>query len=516
MSICHLRAATALLAVAACCSITWARPTGAGPGYSGGYQSLNLLGAPGQNCTQCHFFNEGHGTIELIGMPKRYILNRTYDLTVRVTDADQIGAGFEISVEDGFTYAGSLLLSDAVNTRFTAEGPFPPDTNYVTHSEAGYENSMTDWIMNGSSASFALQWQAPGVDQGEIDVFLAALATQRSGMGADIELDNYYAHTQKSHPTTAGDADADTDFDLQDWAALQNCLGTTSPLSEICGIMDAGNDGSVSLEDYAAWIVGIDGPLATTPGGYITANVIRGGLLYDRWWRVAGVSTPTGNHPLYPVAGQQSGSTTFRCKECHGWDYRGADGVYGSGTHFTGIAGIADTTLPAQAIFDLLKQPASAALPNGHNMAAYGLSDDDLWDLVKFSIEGAVDTRQYIGRCSSTDQSCEMSSDCPGGETCETGRFVGSQLFGSIWYGEACASCHDPADGIGGTGTGINFGSEANPRYVGTIAVDNPWEFLHKIRFGHPGSPMPSTDLLDYSVANSAELGAYAATLPTE
>jgi thiosulfate dehydrogenase len=149
-------------------------------------------------------------------------------------------------------------------------------------------------------------------------------------------------------------------------------------------------------------------------------------------------------------------------------------------------------------------------------MAAYGLSDADLWDLVKFSLDGVIDTRQYVGRCSTTSQPCDVSGDCPGGETCEPARFIGSDLFGSIWYSEACASCHDPSDGIGGVGTGINFGSDTNPQYVGTIAVENPWEFLHKIRFGHPGSPMPSMDLLGYSAQSAADLGAYAATLPTE
>ncbi|MHC5005427.1 MAG: hypothetical protein ACYTJ0_20185, partial [Planctomycetota bacterium] len=67
-------------------------------------------------------------------------------------------------------------------------------------------------------------------------------------------------------------------------------------------------------------------------------DAIRGGLMYDKWWTVAGVAEPVGTHPLYPVDGPQTGSSTFRCKECHGWDYKGADGAYGKGSsHYTGI-----------------------------------------------------------------------------------------------------------------------------------------------------------------------------------
>lgn len=518
MSFRSLRAYAAIIVVMALSKEASARPAGVGPGYSSGYLSRDILGAPGQSCTQCHFFTQGSGTIELMGMPVAYLPNRVYDLTVVVSDAGQIGGGFEISVEGEFTHVGDLLLSDGTNTRFAAEGPFPPDPHYVTHTLTGYDNSRANWAGNGGSTTYALQWRAPAADQGEINVFLGALATQRNSPAtADIELDHYYALHRKAFFAAPGDADADTDEDLGDFAAMQRCFDPfVGALSADCRFTDINDDGAVSLEDYAAWVGGMDDPTGSVLGGYRTANVIRGGLLYDRWWRVAGLPTPSGDHPLYPPEGMQSGSTTFRCKECHGWDYRGGDGAYGSGSHFTGVGGIVNTSRPPQAIFNILKHPPSAELINGHNMAAYGLSDADLWDLVKFTLEGVIDTRPYIGQCSISPSACDVDADCPAGQTCDADRFVGSDLFGSIWYGEACASCHDPASGIGGIGTGINFGSEADPSYVGTVAVENPWEFLHKIRFGDPGSPMPSMHLLGYSPQSAADLGAFAATLPTE
>src|SRR3989337_2040312 len=72
---------------------------------------------------------------------------------------------------------------------------------------------------------------------------------------------------------------------------------------------------------------------------YATADASRGGLLYDKGWKVNGVAEPTGNHPLYPTVGQKSGADTWRCKECHGWDNKGKDGAYSSGSHFTGLNG---------------------------------------------------------------------------------------------------------------------------------------------------------------------------------
>ena len=59
---------------------------------------------------------------------------------------------------------------------------------------------------------------------------------------------------------------------------------------------------------------------------------------------------------------------------------------------------------------------------------------------------------------------------------------------------------------------------------AGTVAAQNPWEFLHTVRFGHPASPMPSFDQLNESTtpaqttaasaAAAADVGAHAATLP--
>ena len=70
---------------------------------------------------------------------------------------------------------------------------------------------------------------------------------------------------------------------------------------------------------------------------------------------------PAGNLPRRCVkldgpAGKQSGAGTWRCKECHGWDYRGRDGAYGKGGHYTGIKGIqAHAGGSPETVFAILK-----------------------------------------------------------------------------------------------------------------------------------------------------------------
>lgn len=216
----------------------------------------------------------------------------------------------------------------------------------------------------------------------------------------------------------------------------------------------------------------------------IVNNPHRGGLLWDRWWSVVGSPAPTGNHPLYPPVGQQAGSATFRCKECHGWDYKGVDGAYGTGSHYTGIPGVFGSTRTAAELFDIIRNDTP---PHGHGFASYGLIDQDVRDLVQFITEMTLNTDTFIDA---------------------NGQFLGNPTQGQSFYtsgaSPSCVLCH------GADGTNINFGSTLNPEWVGTVAVQNPWEFLHKIRFGSAGSPMPSWLAGGGSDQGAADIGRYA------
>jgi len=65
--------------------------------------------------------------------------------------------------------------------------------------------------------------------------------------------------------------------------------------------------------------------------------IAEGGRLYDKWWSELELKEPRETHPAYPTIGKKRDASTWRCKECHGWDYKGKDGAYGKGSHFTGI-----------------------------------------------------------------------------------------------------------------------------------------------------------------------------------
>jgi thiosulfate dehydrogenase len=96
------------------------------------------------------------------------------------------------------------------------------------------------------------------------------------------------------------------------------------------------------------------------------------------------------------------------------------------------------------------------------------------------------------------------------------------EFFGFYWYDNVCRSCHDDPEAYDPKsetflqGTWFNFGTAEDPAYIGTVANENPWEFFHKMRFGHPGTPMPRLELLGWTADQAARIGAFAATLPTE
>lgn len=187
-------------------------------------------------------------------------------------------------------------------------------------------------------------------------------------------------------------------------------------------------------------------------------TVAEGGRAYDKWWVDTGLQEPRGTHPSYPAEGKATGSATWRCKECHGWDYRGRDGAYASGSHYSGITGIrtyADAN-PA-AIYAILVNPV-----HQYNKV---LPRSLLNSLSIFVAQGQLKMRKYID-----PQTLQVSGNA------KQGRKI---------FDDNCVKCH------GRDGREINFTPGSGKReYVGTIAQKNPWETLHKIRNGQPGSEM--------------------------
>lgn len=209
-------------------------------------------------------------------------------------------------------------------------------------------------------------------------------------------------------------------------------------------------------------------------------SIARGGQLYDKWTAVLGRDAPSDTHPTYPASSKKKGAATWRCKECHGWDYLGSEGAYKSGSHYTGIKGIRDMAgQPVERITAILRNEQ-------HRYSPDMLPDDELAKLAMFVSKGQTDTDQWIDRKNKTSH--------------------GSAKRGAASYQTICAVCH------GFDGKAINFKTAEKPEYIGTIAQKNPWEFMHKARFGQPGIPMIA--LITLPMEDIADILAYAQTLP--
>ena len=225
-------------------------------------------------------------------------------------------------------------------------------------------------------------------------------------------------------------------------------------------------------------------PAELPPPGSAT----RGGRLYDKWWVEAGVDAPIEDNPVWARqdTNTRSGADTWRCKECHGWDYMGVDGAYGSGSHTTGFPGVFNAQ--EKSVEDLLAQLTGGIDPD-HDFSVMG--DDALTDLASFIVAGLIDVSPYIN----ADTKAGVGGDAASGQAL---------------YASACSACH------GEDGRTINFGDEEDPAYVGNIANDNPWEFIHKARFGQPGTGMTAVSELGWSMQEVVDLLVFAQSLPIE
>jgi len=211
-------------------------------------------------------------------------------------------------------------------------------------------------------------------------------------------------------------------------------------------------------------------------------DIARGGRLYDKWWAVLEIAPPKTTHPAYPAAGKKKGSGTWRCKECHGWDYKGKDGTYAKGSHFSGVKGVRGVVgMDPDKIHQIL-------MDDTHALKNTGISHSAMEKMAVFLSRGQIDVDRYIDR--------------------KTKVARGNPRRGAQFYQTVCAVCH------GFDGKELNFKDEKSPEYVGTVAVKNPWEALHKIRFGQPGVGMIALTVLD--IEDLVDIVAYTQTLPTK
>ncbi len=209
-------------------------------------------------------------------------------------------------------------------------------------------------------------------------------------------------------------------------------------------------------------------------------DIARGGQFYDNWMAAMEATPPEATHPAYPAAGKQKGAATWRCKECHGWDYKGVDGAYSKGSHFTGIKGV-------NGVVGVAPEKLHKIIMNEtHAFTEAMMPHTAMEKLALFLSGGLIDMDRYIDRATKVAR--------------------GNAQRGAAFFQTICAVCH------GFDGKAMNFKDAAKPEYIGTVAKDNPWETLHKIRFGQPGVGMVSLEVL--GIDDLVDILAYAQTLP--
>jgi len=219
----------------------------------------------------------------------------------------------------------------------------------------------------------------------------------------------------------------------------------------------------------------------------IEGDVLRGGQLYYAWDRVLGVPLPDHDQAIWKevAPGQDYDPHTWRCVNCHGWDYRGSEGISPRAVvKRSGFPGLFEMVAePEKKITSWLNGVRNA----GHDFSDY-FSEQDYKDLSAFLSAGLIapdfiadpDTRLVAG-------------------TLSTGEEI---------YIEMCLSCH------GVDGEKINFGGAVAPLYLADISLHNPWRVSHVIRFGHLGINMPAGELTDVSFSQQIDLLTYTQSLP--
>ncbi len=228
------------------------------------------------------------------------------------------------------------------------------------------------------------------------------------------------------------------------WQAMHTLLnGHPSGTMPALRVLDHG-----TLVDILAYI-------QVLPARDLLASIVRGGRLYDTWYKENGREVPEGIHPAYSgtLPKGVEPRTTWRCKECHGWDYRGRDGVAEASGHKTSIKGIHGLAGAEP------RQIVAKFMDERHGYGAL-LSPRDRLDLSNFVSRGQFDMDEFIERSSRKARG-------------HPERYIAH-------YHTICAACH------GADGREIRTMPP-----LGRIADADPWRALHGILNGHPGEPMP-------------------------
>ena len=216
-------------------------------------------------------------------------------------------------------------------------------------------------------------------------------------------------------------------------------------------------------------------------------DLVVGAQLYDKWYAVLGIPAPQGDMPIWSrqSTNTRSGAETWRCSECHGWDYKGVAGAYASGSHQTGFPSLILTT--ANMTEDDIIAHLKGEKDQEHNFSNY-LEENAMRQLSVFLKEGLIDDSEFI-------------------DSVSLKVIDGNLEHGEDLYNSTCAECH------GEDGTTIIFRTEGVDETLGDVANRDPFRFLHRTRFGVAGTEMPVGYELSWIPSDGRDVLMYAQTL---
>jgi mono/diheme cytochrome c family protein len=232
---------------------------------------------------------------------------------------------------------------------------------------------------------------------------------------------------------------------------------------------------------------------------YDAADGLNGARLYDKFYATGGtgVAGTNFNAPVdtsINLTDITDFGNFYRCKQCHGWDQLGREGGYINRAPKTNRPDVADVTFvdiinsdPIRTVFNHIKNTGgrlvdaaktadgtNAAL-GGNEMPDYGkiLTDSQIWDIVKFLKERAIDTSLLYD--------INLTGVYPtGSRTFTNVGKDGDAAAGDTFLTDNCLSCH------GADGNTLNLEDFG----LGQYGRLKPYELQHQAVSGHLGSSM--------------------------
>jgi len=234
------------------------------------------------------------------------------------------------------------------------------------------------------------------------------------------------------------------------------------------------------------------------------ADKIRGGRMFDKFWASeTGFTAPVD--PTIDMNNVLNFSEFYSCKSCHAWDQKGNKGAFIDRPALVNRPKVTGVNLftrvpqmTIQELFDKVKHTGGSlvdpartadgtnATLGGNRMPDYGklLTDNQIWDIVKFLKEGALNTEQLYDLTTA-------GTYPTGTKTFSSIGKDGDAAAGLTFFNLKCKNCHgaNGRDGSLPNGQG-GFINDDIGMSIGEFARKQPYEIQHKAVHGELGTIM--------------------------